>query len=87
MHGIRSHPEVLLLVKPEPSPTDTAASAFHILKAFFSEVVEWCLRGEMGVMCDTVSRFKYSTARMAQTGAEVMEYTSLCCYQSVYLHL
>lgn len=38
MHGTGSHPEVLLLVKPEPSPSDTAA--FHILKAFLSEVLE-----------------------------------------------
>lgn len=37
MHGAGSHPEVLLLVKLELSQTDTAAPAFHILKAF-SEV-------------------------------------------------
>lgn len=68
MRGTGSHPEVLLLVKPEPSPTDTAASAFHILKAFSSEVVAWRLRGEWGAAYDTVSRFKYSKAGVAQTG-------------------
>lgn len=68
MHGTGSHPEVLLLVKPEPSPTDTAAWAFHILKAFFSAVVGWRLRGEWGVAYDTVSRFKYSNAGVAETG-------------------
>lgn len=53
MHGTGSHPEVLLLVKSEPSPTDTAASAFHILKGFFSEVAGWCLRGKWGAVYDT----------------------------------
>lgn len=66
MHGIGSHPEVLLLVKPEPSPTDTAA--FYILNASFSEVVGWRLRRERGVACDTLSRFEYSDAGVTQTG-------------------
>ena len=84
MHGTGSHPEVLLLVKAELSPTDTAAAAaaFHILKAVFSQY----LRGEWGVVYDTVSRFKYSKTKGGSDEADVTEYTSLCCYQHIFIY-
>lgn len=61
MHGAGSHAEVLLLVKPELSPTDTAAAApFHILKPSYE-----VLGGKRGSVYNTVSRFKYSKAELA----------------------
>lgn len=60
MHGAGSHAEVLLLVKPELSPTDTAAPVFHILKPFYE-----VLGGNWGIAYDTVSPFKYSEAELA----------------------
>ena len=48
MHGTGSHPEVLLRVKPELSPTDTAAWAFHILKTSSSEGWDGFFQRRMG---------------------------------------
>lgn len=60
MHGAGSHAEVLLLVKPELSPTDTAAPVFHILQSSYE-----VFGGKWGIVYDTVSRFKYSKAELA----------------------